>query len=465
MDWRVVCVKRGVAQFQMAALTLLKAIRIHRLQGRIAQVCRTTRILKDMRDNKKEGASFMKYLIGIYILFCFTPLPANAGADVDFDGRNTSNSNVTQASNANDEHSEPRLETVVKQQTKTGEWIAPHSVEPTTHTAPYAPYKVDPSLNIAHEICRNTGKCAEAFPENDWADQGYNRQEYTFGPGRFTRMTMRCARGDWRAQIRYSFHAYDEGHDHSDASFPPLTVSISTETGFPSQWQVAPSPFYLPEMRKGITYYLWTRLPTFAATIEKRFSARGGCRVVRNDSLHVRLLGLTPLPPADQWYFPTHHPSEIGYAHNENHYGTQGLIDVIRNIAKEYMEAFPSDDVLDIYDMSLPYGGIIDINQDWKRPFYGHATGIDADISKWRVPRKNRQKLLEIMCKHADIYSEQDVPGQPSYFHIRVASESDDSPLDNFGLAPVTTTKCCSGTSINPAVLDVCVSTQTVAHY
>lgn len=405
----------------------------------------------------------------IFCLSLLISLPAliNAGAGVDFDGGRTNDrgpdgimagtitAGVDLSSSAL-----PHLMSKLESAIGSSEQMENELIAEKLLPHPYAPYIGDTGLVVRREICNSEGKCDAVEPAVDLARQGFDRQDYNFAPGNITRRSLSCTKGKWTAQISYSFSAIVEGHDHSEALFPPLAVHISTNATLPANFQETPSPVVFPEMQKNTTYYYWERLPIFAATIEEKLTTTGACAGSRTDSIHVGFQDMIPLPPAGQWYHPSHHPSPEGYAHINTKYGTPKLINATKAISKEYIEALPDASVLYIYDMSLPYGGIIDINRNWKRPFYGHSTGIDADISKWRVPPENREKLLEIMCKHADTYSEQDVPGQPPYFHIRVA-DTFNLGADNFERAPKTTIKCCSGTSVNPAVLDVCISTQT----
>lgn len=400
-------------------------------------------------------------------LLCVQYQIGYANPEVDFDGKNRSTTNVTDGVRANStagqtgETSRKRVRQAIEKISESENVSIPSPAVPKAQGLPYSPYKHVAGLALSWEDCSNAGGCRKANPEDDWTNRGYNRQEYTFSPGVAIRMPMNCKTGKWKAKLNYQFSAKNEGHAHSNVPFPPMVIAISTSATQPTQWQAAPSPVDFPEMQKNTTYYFWTKLPIFASTIEEKFATTGACAGERTDSVHVGFIDLIALPPGDQWYYPDSHPSEIGYSHIDHHYGTQGLVNVVRKIAKEYKAMLPDAPVLRIYDMSLMDGGIIDVTGNWMRPFYGHATGIDADISKWRVPVENRQKLLEIMCKYADTYSEQDVPGQPPYFHIRVPDEYSGDALDNFSALPRTTVKCCTGPTINPDVLDVCVSTQT----
>lgn len=320
----------------------------------------------------------------------------------------------------------------------------------------YPPYKSAAGLIILREVCAEAG-CSAALLVEDWAERGYNRQEYRFDPGTLVRTKLFCANGKWTAKSAYKLNTIRQGHNHSDIPPPPLLIGISTDAVAPAVWRQASNPIPFPEMSGNTTYYFWVQLPVFSAAIEEAFSASGACSAERADNLRAEIWGLIELPPLDHLFFGEHQNSESAHGHPVNLYGTQVLVSAVISIAEEYGAAFPGADLLRIYDMSLPYGGIVDINNDWKRPFYGHASGIDADISKWRVPAGNRRKLLEIMCKHADTYLEQDVHGKPPYFHIRVPDKYANSPLESFASNPQPMIKCCSRGKVDPAVVEVCI--------
>jgi murein endopeptidase len=54
--------------------------------------------------------------------------------------------------------------------------------------------------------------------------------------------------------------------------------------------------------------------------------------------------------------------------------------DALLNIAIEWHSSFPREQLLFINDMSLPYGGLFDVNGDWKTPHKTHRIGKSADI-------------------------------------------------------------------------------------
>lgn len=352
----------------------------------------------------------------------------------------------------------PHLRVRIGRVTESGEIIETSSPDINPRSPyPYPLYKSDSGLVMQREVCDQAGKCSTTALVDDWIERGYNRQEYRFDPGALARTKLFCAKGNWRARTTYKFNMSEQGHNHPGMPLPPLEINISTDAAVPRLWQAAPSPIVSPEMSGNTTYYFWVKLPEFSAVLDEEFSATGSCSAEQSDILSVEFWGLIELPKKNQWFLADKGAPGSADKHPNAHYGTQFIVNALISIAKEYRAAFPDAESIKIDAMSLPNGGIIDVNGDWKRPFYGHASGIDADISKWRVPAGNRRKLLEIMCKHADTYLEQDVPGQPPYFHIRVPDEYAASVLESFARAPKTTVKCCAGTKSDPSTMDVCI--------
>lgn len=315
----------------------------------------------------------------------------------------------------------------------------------------------DDGLLVRREVLAENGEWVEINPVLNKLSVDCVKAVYSIKPGYMTRWSLRCAKGKWSAKTTYSMNSVNAGHSHSDVPFPPLSISSISVLSSTAAMHEAPSPIIFTDMKANTTYYYWEQMPIFATSIMQRFEASGACTATQTDTTNVEYPGLIELPASDN-YFGGHNPPQ-STAHTSNNFGTQKLISAIQTIANEYHAAFPNADVLYVYDMSLPYGGIIDVNRNWKRPFFGHEYGIDADISKMEVPQENRAKLLEIMCKNADTYTEQDVPGEAPYFHIRVYT-----PAGVFGddleKNSKTTVRCCKGTAINPDVIDVCLSTQ-----
>lgn len=84
------------------------------------------------------------------------------------------------------------------------------------------------------------------------------------------------------------------------------------------------------------------------------------------------------------------HHGPPGYAENHNHYSTVEVRTNLQNIAAEYRRQFPNEVVLQINDMSLPYGGGFDVRGRWERdivPGGAHQTHRNGRSVDLRIDR------------------------------------------------------------------------------
>ncbi|MEW5745386.1 MAG: hypothetical protein AB1805_08125 [Nitrospirota bacterium] len=71
-------------------------------------------------------------------------------------------------------------------------------------------------------------------------------------------------------------------------------------------------------------------------------------------------------------------------AHPHVHWGEDYVIDALWCLSREWYAACGTD--LVISDMSLPKGGLLDVNENWSTPHKSHRMGEDTDISAKSVP-------------------------------------------------------------------------------
>jgi len=406
--------------------------------------------------------------IYIYMLLSFSPLLLCAGTNVDFDGRHKGTKNVPMQYNDTENNSavgavkdgntssapeSPRLVMEFGTRSDSGEGI---SVQSARAENPYTGEEPG-ELYVKLEILTKTGELVEVKPiKNAGGSNKANFNQYTVRPNTKGKWTYSCSGRPWMLRVDYISDPAYGGHGHDDTPPPPVLISSISLSASTAPVHSAPSPIIFPNLQGSTTYYYWEQFPAFSTML---FEYPLGCRSATN-YIYVEVPGLTELPGGNYYY--AFNPWESNAYHGDNHYGTQKLIDLVKNVADTYVAAFPAADKLYVYDASLLRGGVIDVNRDWKKPFPGHDTGIDADISKKMVPLENRKKLLEIMCANADTYSEQDVLGEASYFHIRVLATKTGALTDGFAedIRPIV--KCCTGNEINPGALEACISTQTL---
>ncbi len=110
--------------------------------------------------------------------------------------------------------------------------------------------------------------------------------------------------------------------------------------------------------------------------------------------LEVKIPGLEPLPRNDRLY-----KSGGGtIAHPDNHYGTAVTIAALKNLAAAWKNAYPALPLLEIGNISLPWGGALDTNADWKTADNSHAFGIAADIGKRNFNTGERAAIIKLLC-------------------------------------------------------------------
>lgn len=337
-----------------------------------------------------------------------------------------------------------------------------------TQTLPPVPVnEVDSGFVLKREMLTEAGDWVEFKPIRTWIESGVKYNQYTVKPGSAARWALRCNSGKWTAKEEYSFWN-DEfgGHYHFDPPPPGLaasSVTLSISTPPVTAYQQTPSPIYFPEMQGNTTYYYWEAFPSFAAKIQEQFTAYGACQYSAVGYVDVKISGLVEMTEG-QNYILYNSDESIGY-HPDNHYGAQKLVETLKIIADGYRAVFPNSAPIQINDMSLPWGGIFDIDRDWKRSpastYWLHEQGYGADISKTNIPLENRQKLLEIMCKNSAVYSEQATSREVANFHVQVSNKTPGLISYDVIADERTVTQCCKGNEVDPATLQICVATQT----
>lgn len=107
-----------------------------------------------------------------------------------------------------------------------------------------------------------------------------------------------------------------------------------------------------------------------------------------------------------QFYRPTGQTGD----HPDNHYGTNDTIFNIQGMAQDYFDLCDEDicnETLGINDMSLPWGGLFDVNGDWKSP-HGMIVGVEkhrigkaVDIDRCAQTLVMQDYLDKIAKKHS----------------------------------------------------------------
>lgn len=111
-------------------------------------------------------------------------------------------------------------------------------------------------------------------------------------------------------------------------------------------------------------------------------------------TLRIKTQGLERLPRNDRLY------ASIGVTvfHPEKHYGTSVTITALNDLATKWKSIYTTRPLLEIGNISLPWGGVFDTNADWKTKDIDHAFGIAADIGKRSFNTEERIGMIKLMC-------------------------------------------------------------------
>lgn len=289
-----------------------------------------------------------------------------------------------------------------------------------------------------------SGELIEVQPDKNWFnEEGARVDHYTFLPGIKIWNTVTCTwqnAKSWSAEVGYDYvHDLYGGHHHYNLLPPALEISRNYSNTPPdSAFAPAPSPIIVPQTADHTPYKFWIKLPEFATRINFGTQSYGSCanqyKAAVIDVKYTDASGkeLQAMPEKGKNYILYNSTTAASY-HHDSHYGTKEFITALIAIADEYRAACPAPKAKPLYinDMSLPWGGKFDLNLKWtgeRTAHVEHRKGLNADISKKLVRKANRAKLLEIMCKKANVGSEGNEKGEAPHYHL--ALKTGNSTLD-----------------------------------
>jgi hypothetical protein len=101
----------------------------------------------------------------------------------------------------------------------------------------------------------------------------------------------------------------------------------------------------------------------------------------------VSVDGLVELPDSDLWVKNSYSPGHIWDGKLQVFYATPEMIDKLSRLAKAYREHYKNrygvpDAKISFNDLSLPYGGLFDIHNNWQPEHKLHRLGRSADVNK-----------------------------------------------------------------------------------
>jgi hypothetical protein len=148
------------------------------------------------------------------------------------------------------------------------------------------------------------------------------------------------------------------GHDHHDASRPRGTVSsTSGVTGADGKFTTE----YTASEIAGVEEVI-ARSPQAGEEVKAR--------------IEVKVEGLVAFPQTGNYALTGMKP-----AHRDNHYFSQAAVDDLVKAANEFVkEEWNTSGKMRLNDMSLEWGGLFDINGDWRTPHSLHRVGRSVDI-------------------------------------------------------------------------------------
>lgn len=154
---------------------------------------------------------------------------------------------------------------------------------------------------------------------------------------------------------------------------------------------------------------------------EERIHADAGGQGGEAD-LDVSIPGLQALPPGAN-YDNTWGTSGAGWMHHNSHNGTTATIDGLIAIADAYAAQYPGS-ILRYNDMSLPKGGLFDINDNWNTPHGEHRFGANCDVSPsniWNEPdwEERRTNLEQIFNDYSGTDWLPLEHATPQHWHLR----------------------------------------------
>ena len=88
--------------------------------------------------------------------------------------------------------------------------------------------------------------------------------------------------------------------------------------------------------------------------------------------------------------------STLAHPSPYNHYGTEKLVVALPQLARDFLQTFPGVK-LGFNDMSLPWGGVFDLDTNWQSPHCGHRVGTSVDVRTNNLNKDQRKRLRTLL--------------------------------------------------------------------
>jgi len=265
------------------------------------------------------------------------------------------------------------------------------------------------------------GDIVEVFPEKTEIKNGMKINYYIQRPSSKIRWSIWCKGNQptWAIKETYQYDVKSAGHNH-DGNIPKLKVTntyLTPNEPSLSEFKEKDYTFYLPEsgsLYNNTTYYYWELMPDFAVTITEDTQFLGSCSGLHKDIIYVMVKGLVELSTGTGY-------SLVGQTiiHPKNHFGLPSFLEQLKVIGKKWKEEIcPKSDPLYYNDISLPWGGLFDLNGDWKPPHTTHREGKESDLNKRTIKIGDREKLIQLMCNYVKVYNEGEKEYESPHYHL-----------------------------------------------
>ncbi|PIS46578.1 MAG: hypothetical protein COT17_08000 [Elusimicrobia bacterium CG08_land_8_20_14_0_20_51_18] len=246
----------------------------------------------------------------------------------------------------------------------------------------------------------------------------------------------------WQVSSQYTNFPSNAGHtghpqvpnlvrlpEGTDLSNPLVSQITPINTPFKFYWKI-PNKLTEPDF-----------LPAYASKISHTGTFYYGCGGIFTIIFEMKVLDLKELTTGAGYILEGANPN----LHKINHFGTAAMTAAVKKLATDFDAACSTPTAkLSYNDMSLVWGGLYDLNGDWKTPHKEHRFGINLDVGKRQVKKANRKKLIELMCGAFKVRSEGDVSSEPkAHYHLTLkdAAKSGEE-LVEFDIDPKYT-NCC----------------------
>lgn len=216
---------------------------------------------------------------------------------------------------------------------------------------------------------------------------------WDFGFG-FTRSS---ATFQWVVNVTVEIDTEKAGHLHNDP--PPRLFYYPNWPDKSTVSRLDGTTVRSPQLAQDQYFYVHMAPVSFAAALKvlgtfTKSSPGTPLNPTLTHFLNIRTPGIGPMPPNDQLY----RFSGATAAHRENHYGSAVTIDALTDLAAKWKNAHPSSPPIGIGNISLPWGGALDVKSKWEADNMHHAYGIAADIGKGNLTGEERAALIKLTC-------------------------------------------------------------------